>query len=816
MPTLLLAACVSHAAAPAKVAPHGVRGTVKDPLGLNVAGASVDLLRSDGVVVGHAETSADGAYALSVATAGQYRLKIQAPTFPVTLTELATFSSAGEVERDITLTTPTRTEAVTVTATGIPTPAAQTGASVAVLDSSQFRYAPEVQEPLRLVPGLQLTQAGQTGAAASLFIRGGNSNANKVLIDGVPANDIGGAVDFSTIASVGVQTIEVLREPNSSLYGSDALAGVVSLTTAHGTTAVPLLTYSGDGGNFRSYHQQVAASGAMHRFDYYSAFDRLDTRNAIPNSAFHNGTYAGSFGWTPDSKNDLRFTARHLATAAGSANAYALYGIADAATAKAQDTFLSASWDNEPTARWHNQVRYGSLRLNYQFLDFAATGIPTSNDPSTANYLGAPVTITGANGYSVAGQALFQYAGTTYPNQYSAPSKRDFIYAQTDLRLTPYAVALGSFTYENERGSTVSTPGGIPSSIARRNYSYTTQISGELRKRLFYIVGSGLEDNGLFGFAATPRASVAYYVTRPNPNAWIGGTKLHSSFSKGIKEPSIYYQTNSLYAALSALPDGEQILAQNNITPIGPETSRTYDAGADQELWNSRIRVGATYFHNEFTNGVEYVPQSGLIALGVPASNTTAIYGAAVNSMAYRAQGVELEGEWRVRNHLFARAGYTFLDAVVQRSFSSDNLGGGAFNTSSTFSTVPIGAYSPLVGARPFRRAPDSDYFALSYTQPRWNAGLTGTLVGKRDDSTFLSDADFGNSLLLPNRDLLGGYQRLELDSSYRLNKTVTTYARLENLLSEHYFEAFGYPALPLTFRAGVTITIGGESWKLK
>jgi len=102
-----------------------------------------------------------------------------------------------------------------------------------------------VQEPLRQIPGLQYADrqiGGTTGVvefavAVRLPIR--------VLIDDVPVNDIGGAVDFSNFATVGIQQIEVLREPNSALYGSDALAGVVSLTTARGTTKLPLFTYAG-------------------------------------------------------------------------------------------------------------------------------------------------------------------------------------------------------------------------------------------------------------------------------------------------------------------------------------------------------------------------------------------------------------------------------------------------------------------------------------------------------------------------------------------------------------------------------------------
>jgi len=100
-------------------------------------------------------------------------------------------------------------------------------------------------------------------------------------------NDIGGGVEFANFATTGIQQIEVLREPNSALYGSDALAGVISMTTARGTTKLPLFTYAGDGGNFSTYHQEVTASGVARQFDYYGAFGRLDSRNNLPNDSFH-------------------------------------------------------------------------------------------------------------------------------------------------------------------------------------------------------------------------------------------------------------------------------------------------------------------------------------------------------------------------------------------------------------------------------------------------------------------------------------------------------------------------------------------------
>jgi vitamin B12 transporter len=181
-------------------------------------------------------------------------------------------------------------------------------------------------------------------------------------------------------------------------------------------------------------------------------------------------------------------------------------------------------------------------------------------------------------------------------------------------------------------------------------------------------------------------------------------------------------------------------------------------------------------------------PQQGLLELGIPAANLPAFVGggAYVNSFAFRSQGVEFESEFKLGSHFFARGGYTYTDAVVQHSLDSDNLDdpaagyGPTYNTSFNFGNIPIGAYSPLVGARPFRVAPHTGYFGLNYTRPKFYASLTGTLVGRRDDSDFLTDSNFGTSLLLPNRNLLGSYQRLELGGGYQLTPRVNIYANVQ------------------------------------
>jgi iron complex outermembrane receptor protein/vitamin B12 transporter len=581
-----------------------------------------------------------------------------------------------------------------------------------------------------------------------------------------------------------------------------------------------VVTYQAEGGDFGTYRQEGSLGGRQGKFDHYLDYARFDSSNGIPGDKYHNGTLAGNFGWSFSPKSSLRATVHHDQVASGQPGATELYGVAANAEQVNEDAYFGVTWDDRTTASWHNQLQYGGLRLRSQFSQFGPAGTADSGYS-----LGAPVTIHGSNGYTVSGQAMEFNDGPPYPYAYPGSTDKDFVYAQSDYRFNPHLLGLMAFRYEDERGYS----GGPSSSIERGNYSYTFQFQGDVFNRLFYTVGSGLEDSGLFGIAGTPRASLAWQVAR---KGIFGGTKLRASFGEGIKEPTLFNQIDSLYALLSGLPTtpgsptGAQLIAQYHVAPIGPENSRSYDGGIDQLLLNGRSRVSLTLFHNEFTNGVEYVPPQGLLALGVPSTIAAeATYGATVNSEAYRAQGIEAEIEHQVTRDLFVRAGYTYVDARIQRSFSSSSLcPPPPYNPlipyepcyNPLFPAIQIGAYSPLVGARPFRIAPHTGYFEAGYRHNRIFAGLRGTLVGSRDDSDFLTDSTYGNTLLLPNRNLDGAYQRLDLTSSYQANRHVSIEGNFQNLLSEHYSEAFGYPSLPFTFRLGMKLTLGGESWSWK
>jgi iron complex outermembrane receptor protein/vitamin B12 transporter len=169
--------------------------------------------------------------------------------------------------------------------------------------------------------------------------------------------------------------------------------------------------------------------------------------------------------------------------------------------------------------------------------------------------------------------------------------------------------------------------------------------------------------------------------------------------------------------------------------------------------------------------------------------------------------------EAKLSRDLRLQAEYTYTDAVVTQSFAS-SAQAPAYNPA--FPNIPIGAYTPLIGGRPFLVPRNSGSMALIFSRRRFGMSATGYFVSRSDDSTFLSDEYYGNTLLLPNRNLLNAYQLIDWKGWFEAHRGFTLYASIGNVPDEHYQGAFGYPSLPFNFRAGIKLTIGGEAWKRK
>ena len=303
----------------------------------------------------------------------------------------------------------------------------------------------------------------------------------------------------------------------------------------------------------------------------------------------------------------------------------------------------------------------------------------------------------------------------------------------------------------------------------------------------------------MFESAVTPRLSIASYLRQPTTDG-LGETKVTLNAGTGIKAPSVFQERNSLLALVQGTP-----LAAT-VAPVGPERSRNVDIGLEQGFWRGNARARVAYFHNSFRDLLEFLGRTQLVQAGVPANVAAATaFGAYFNAASYHARGVEASAEVAVGSRVRVMGSYTFLDAEVTAAPSAS----ASFNPA--FPGIRIGAFSPLVGERPFGRPTNSGNLMLMYTEGRAQVTVAGHFVGTRDGSTFLSDQFFGNSLLLPNQDLGEAYQKIDLSGGYTAHERLRIYASVENLFDREYEPSFGFPALPLTARVGVRVMLGGD-----
>ena len=774
-----------------------IAGTAFDQLGARLSGATVTL--SGGPTPGETTTGSDGSYSFTGVATGRYQVVAVAPGFSPATSEPVYVGAGARVTVDVALQVGPLQQAVVVTAAASEMLQSQTGAPVTVIDSTIIaaQNKPDLLEALRLVPGAQVQQTGARGGQASLFVRGGASSFTKVLVDGVAVNDIGGGFDFSQVQTTGVERIEVMRQANSVVYGSDALTGVVNIETRRGRTRIPEVTYTIDGGNLGTLRSNASIGGARGRVDYFSEYSYFTTDNQVPNNGYRNTTYAGRLGVMFGGKTDFSATLRHIDGESESPNGFAFYLLADDSTSDAELLYGGLRAQSQWSDRLQTTVRYGSMGQTSVSNNPTPTGQPFDPFGFGANYLGRTVTLPGANGTSVTGQAILDFGGD-YPQRFARRATRRTVFGQTTYRVAGDLHISGGARFEREAG--YPDTDGDPNQT-RNNGGVFVEGRGSIGGRTHISAGVGVEHNAAFETAATPRLSIAAYV-RDATRAAIGDTKLVLNFGRGIKAMSVFQQQSSLFGLLESVPNAPAV------DPLGPERSTNFDAGVEQGFADGRVRARASYFHNSFDDLIEFVDKSSLPLVGVPPALAQATpFGAYVNSSSFNSQGLETSAE-AAFGPIRLMASYTFIDAEVTESFSGGVL---APAINPAFPNVPIGQFSPLVGERPFRLPTHSGSFMASYVDGPVDVTLSAYLTGRRDGSTFLSDGFFGYSMLLPNQDLEAGYQKVDLAGGYLVHRSVKVFASIENLFDKDYQASYGFPALPITARVGVTLRVGGR-----
>src|SRR5258706_3548940 len=292
------------------VASAEIKIKVVDPQDAAVAGAQVQLLQVEKPAPAAVlSTSAEGMVFFREPPSSAYRVIVLGAGFAPEATDLSATSATVTIK----LRVATAAETVVVTATRTPTPEQETASSISLLTGKAIETMQPTSgaDALRFLPGAVVNVAGQRGGLGSLFVRGGDSRYNKVLIDGVPVTDPGGTFDFGSVPMAEADRIEFQRGSQSTLYGSDAMTSVLQIFTRNGTTAVPELRFGADGGNFGTAHGFLSLAGARSRFDYNAFADHFYTNGQGPNANYWNDLQVGNVGVQISPKVLFRVRTRH-------------------------------------------------------------------------------------------------------------------------------------------------------------------------------------------------------------------------------------------------------------------------------------------------------------------------------------------------------------------------------------------------------------------------------------------------------------------------------------------------------------------------
>jgi vitamin B12 transporter len=499
-------------------------------------------------------------------------------------------------------------DSVVVTATRLPLPRAAVSSAVTVLSGEALRERgiTDLLGALRGVPGAVLVQGGTFGTPASLFLRGGESDYVKVLVDGVAVNDPGGAFDFAHLTIDDVERVEVVRGPASVLYGSDAVAGVVQVFTRPGRGA-PRWRIGGGGGTFgtRSYEAGVAGGSARAGFSLSGSRSASDGTYAF-NSGYRRDEVAGLVRASVGSRTDARFTFR-----------------------------LDGHTAHFPTDG------AGRLVDRNQF----TTGRQTTVGVEARHVLGPRLELRlqlGSNA-AVAGYDDRSDGAADTLGFYADRSVGRTVRRSADLRAVAYVgagttVTLGgALERQSDRSidSAASQFGPFADTLiaSRRNGALYAQMVADPGGRVAFNAGARVDRNQRFGSAATYRAGLSWRAAR--------GARLRAAVGTALKEPTFYEQ----YA--SGFVQGNPALR--------PERDRSWEVGAEVLVGRGGPSLSGTWFSQRFSDLIQYT--------AVPPAPGDPNY---FNIAAATSSGLELESTIAIGSGLTALAHYTYLSTAVR------------------------------------------------------------------------------------------------------------------------------------------------------
>jgi vitamin B12 transporter len=450
---------------------------------------------------------------------------------------------------------------VTATRTEVPLNQLTTSLTVITPEEIRERQGDLVLQVLRDVPGLTVVQSGSMGTSTSVFIRGSESDQVLVMIDGVEVNSTTlGAYDFANLTTENVERIEILRGSGGTLYGSQAIGGVINIFTKKGQGPMEV-GFSTQGGNHGTNREVATLRGSVGKLGYSFSVGHLGSRGFEKfNDDYANLSTSARLDYqvTPDAS--LKGIFNFINGEVGLFNNNNFASMPDPNARQTTTQYVNkVEWEQKILPNWDYRI-WGSLFKEHDKF---------SDDVDSCVFFGSP-----CDSFS---RDIFRPQIIT----------GEF---QTNYRFEDWGTTTFGFQY-NRRSAT--TNGGIDEAIGNFGYYLQEQFQF-LDRRLIVIPGLRLDDNRQFGTAWTPSFSAAYLFQEI-------GTRLKASYAKGFKAPTL----NELF-----FPAGFGCPAFGNPN-LGPEKSWEVNFGVEQNLISDRVNVTGTYFHRDVKDLIEGRPIPG-------------------------------------------------------------------------------------------------------------------------------------------------------------------------------------------------------------
>ena len=512
-------------------------------------------------------------------------------------------------------------EMVVVTVTKNAQVASKVGSAFSKLGGEEIsdNQQTDLGQALNTMPGVVFIGAGARGSTPTLSIRGNRTSDTLLLVDGVQVNTgmQQDAKPFLAYAGTeNLSSIDVVRGPQSTLYGSQGIGGVVAMDTLGGT-GKPTTTLFSEAGNFNTFREGINSSGAVGKGAYSVSYERNDTSNDRPNNDLSMNRYSMRLDYQPSDDLSLRLNFRGNTgyyQEPGSNRPQDWASNDPSAYSQSESNLVSAIAIWKVMPQWTQKLTLGGYFERYSFID--------------PPYAGNSVTFFGT-----------VYSYPTYYISNAANYNADW---QNTVEITHNnraTVGLG-MNYFTGHDNTFSNQG-------EKDFNTYLQDEWEVVKNLNLTGGVRYDHYDLAGDAVTYRITAAYLFDKSD-------TKIRSSYGTAFKAPSM----------LELFSTDIGFLGNPNLKP---ETSKGWDAGVDQYLLNRRVTLSATYFQNRLRNVIAWVDN------GYP-------NGSYINRDSAQNNGVELgavatiQGDWKSRiAYTYTQSTYTASGVTLKRDIIPTN-----------------------------------------------------------------------------------------------------------------------------------------------